>query len=546
MIKLPVTIAYEDHISYWNKQKNTCTLYRDAFHVEFFKNRKDNYFPEFYLLIETADTYASIESYMSALFPKSPAIELDNPSVSDADKEAIKVIVDNFLYDKSEEIQDACRLGLVYPGGFIKCIPRESEDPFARVDVTPIEPWNIIVDKSAKKWEDQRYCGHIYYLSVQDARSKFGNKEYCPVPYQNYFDDNIPSQTTFYKGLSVDDNLPEDYQFIKVVEFYDFIKDELIFYTENVKDYNDQVLDKMQIPIRDYDDVPICPVIPLFFSKRTDSPMEGLSAIGRIYDQISEKNILRTFLANSNRRDARQYLYRKDAISNESLSQIQEGVDGAMIGVESDTLGDVIRPLEIPATSRNIDNYFNYIESDLQRSSIMAPFSRGEATKATATEVAQLSAYTASEVGKMAKVKDNAIVMLARVYLRMLVNMIEDGETLIAPVKKEFKLLTVDQLDKNFKIYAVDQGGDPISRNMKKAEFVQLIPTLAQLGVAPDKMLEELVNLYDLPLSLLEKPEEPELPEQQGEAETPEGAAADLLGQLGAQEMPPTSEIPQV
>ena len=544
MIKTPVQIAYEDHGAYWNKQKNTCTLYRDAYHTEFFKGRKDNYFPEFWLTIETADTYAAVESYIASLFPKSPAIELDNPTVSDVDKEAIKSIVDTFLYDKAEDIQDACRLGLVYPAGFLKCVPRESEDPFNRVDVSPIEPWNIIVDKSAKKWEDQRFCGHVYFLSVQDAREKFGNKEYCPIAYQNYFDDIIPSQTTFYKGLSVDDSLPEDYQFIKVVEFYDFIKDELVFYTEDVKDYNDQVLEKMQIPVRDYDDTPMSPIVPMYFSKRTDSPMEGLSSISRIYDQISEKNILRTFLANSHRKDARQYLYRKDAISNESLSQIQEGVDGAMIGVESDTLGDVIRPLEIPATSRNIDNYFNYIESDLQRGSIMAPFTRGEATKATATEITQLSAYTASEVGKMAKVKDNAIAMLARIYLRMLVNMIDDGESLIAPVKKEFKLLTVDQLDKHFKIYSIDQGGDPVSRNMKKAEFVQLIPTLAQLGVQPDNLLKELVNLYDLPLSLLDKPAAPELPGMPGAEEQVAGLAE--LGTQGMQANPKMNIIPEV
>jgi len=546
MIKLPVQIALEDHLDVWEKQKHTCTLYKDAYHTEFFKGRKDSYFPDFWLTIETADTYAAIESYISALFPKSPAVELENPTVPDKDKLTIKTIIDNFLYSKSEEIQDAMRLGLVYPSAFLKCVPRESEDPFNRVDVSPVEPWNIIVDKSAKKWEDQRFCGHIYFLNVSDAREKFGDKNFCPVPYTSYFDDVAPSSSSFYKGMSLENNLPEDYQFVKIVEFYDFVKDELIFYTENVKDYNDQILDKMPIPIRDYDDSPLSPIIPVYFSKRTDSPMEGLSSVSRIYDQISEKNILRTFLANSHRRDARQYLYRKDAISNESLSQIQEGVDGAMIGVESDSLSDVIRSLEIPATSRNIDNYFNYIESDLQRSSIMAPFTRGEATKATATEIAQLSAYTASEVGKMAKVRDNAIVMISKVYLRILINMIEDGETLISPVKKEFKMLTVDQLDKNFKIYAVDQGGDPISRNVKKMEFIQLVPTLTQLGVSQDKLLEELVNLYDLPLSLLEKPEVPEMPEGTEPGGLPGGQLSGLINELEAQQPPIQPGIPEV
>ena len=61
--------------------------------------------------------------------------------------------------------------------------------------------------------------------------------------------------------------------------------------------------------------------------------MDGLSAMKRIYDQVYEKNILRSFWANAVRRDTRQYLVREGAIDEESLAKITAGIDGAMITV---------------------------------------------------------------------------------------------------------------------------------------------------------------------------------------------------------------------
>jgi len=67
-----------------------------------------------------------------------------------------------------------------------------------------------------------------------------------------------------------------------------------------------------------------------------------------------------------------------------------------------------------------------FSRSDINRGSILAPFSRGEATKATATEVAALAQYSASEIGKLARERDGAIEMISTVYLRIIALMAEE------------------------------------------------------------------------------------------------------------------------
>jgi len=498
--------VFNYHKRYWQQQKNLCQKFKDAYHVEFFKGRRDDYIPGFWHSVETADTYSAIESYIAALFTKSPAVEIEAIGLVDGKKESLKKICDTFLYSKSEVIQDATRLALVFPNSFLKLVAQESTDPLNRADIISCAPWDVILDIEAKNWDSMRFIGHIYYLPVHEAIEKFGDKSYQPCSQDSFFQENKDFFSTTDQENVI--SLPEEYLYVQIVEFYDFVEGTLSFYSRNVRNIKDSVLMSCEIPLEDYDGRKISPIVPLFFSKRTDSPLEGLSAVGRFYDQISEKNILRTFLSNSTRRDARQFLYQKGKISENQLAQIQEGIDGAMIGIDDSPLGDVIKSLEIPRTSANITQYNEYIEQDLQRSSIMAPFSRGEATKATATEVAQLSVYTASEVGKMAKVRDTAIASIAKIYLRFLAMLIEEKEIISVLVDKKPKLLSLEDLNYNLKIYAVDQGGDPVSRNIKKAEFVSLIPTLQTLGVSQEKLLEQLVTLYELPPSLLEKSEE--------------------------------------
>jgi hypothetical protein len=280
-----------------------------------------------------------------------------------------------------------------------------------KVNIEAIPCWEIMVDRDASDEKTSRFIGHNYFITLPEARKKFGNKKFTPVPKQDYFDSYSDRSNLYDDSLA---NLPDDYLYVEIVELYDLLYDEVYYWSPNYSG-GDKVLDRASIPIRTYNDNPLPNITTLYYSRCPSKPMDGLSALARIYDQIYEKNILRTYWANAVRRDSRQYLYKEGSFDEEQLAKITAGIDGAMIGVDEDSLNGLIQQVGVEPISSNFDRYLAYIEQDINRGSILAPFSRGEATKATATEITALAQYSASEIGKMAREKDQALERITEI-----------------------------------------------------------------------------------------------------------------------------------
>ena len=105
-----------------------------------------------------------------------------------------------------------------------------------------------------------------------------------------------------------------------MVELYDLLADELYFWSPNYSN-GEKLLDKEVIPARTYDDRPLAPIAPLYYARVPDRPLEGMSAMARVYDQVYEKNILRTYWANSVRRDSRQFIYKEGSFDEEQACE---------------------------------------------------------------------------------------------------------------------------------------------------------------------------------------------------------------------------------
>jgi hypothetical protein len=212
-----------------------------------------------------------------------------------------------------------------------------------------------------------------------------------------------------------------------------------------------------------------------------------------------------------------------------------------MIPVDEQSLEGLIKPIDVVPISSNFERYQNQIEEDINRGSILAPFSRGEATKATATEITALAQYSASEIGKLARERDNAIEGIALVYLRMISLLAEEGEESTIIVEDVPKIITPEDLDAKFKIVALDQSSTPLSDAIKKNNLVQLIPILQGLGVPTPKLLSEIVRLYELPKDFLEEPPPAPAPEQlaAGGGLPPEELQGDIgmSGELPAEQL---------
>lgn len=496
-----IQAAVAGHDKYWDTLRPDMAKYRNAYATRFWKN-SPALVDDAGIRVETADAYSAVESIMGSLFTKYPGVEIGTDIQGNGDSEITTELSNNFLKSCRQQVENAARMALIYPCSFLKLAPRESNKLLGKVALRAVPPWQVILDRDAAAQEDARFIGHRYYISVDEANEKFGNKKWQGVAQKDYFQPGkTDASQANYKDMV---DLPNEYLYVQVVEMYDFLNDELLFWSPSWKSGN-ELLSRDAIPVKTFDGKPLSNLVPFFFSRMPDRPMEGYSALSRVYDQLFEKNVMRTFMANVVRRDSRQYLFKSGVLDADAIAKITAGIDGSMIPVEGDVPLDSLISI-VPTGNINSDYeiYLQNIEMDLQRGAMTAGFTRGEASKATATEVTALMQYTASELGKMARDRDATIEAAALLYIRMLIPLVEDKEKQVINTPEGAKVVTVASLDADWNIYATDGGSTPMTDMMRKQQIIQLLPALLQLGVPTEALKAEIGRLYSLPESFME------------------------------------------
>lgn len=500
----------QSHNNFWEEKREEMRKYKNAYLTRFYDNVEVD---KTMLRVEVAEGYGVIESVMGSLFTKYPAVEFKAPVDGHGDIAIVKAVGNNWLKSCREQIENAARMALIYTHSFLKLAPRESNNLLGKVAMRAIPPWQVILDRDAGAWEDARFNGHTYYIPVELANEKFGNKKWKGVSQTDYFTEKKSNSDRNYNNYdsNASSELPDEFLYIEVVEIYDFLHNELLIWSPQYKN-GTELLSKDEIPVTTFDEKPLSNIVPFFFSKHPDRPMEGYSAMARSYDQIFEKNIMRTFWANAVRRDSRQYIYKKDAFDEEELAKITAGVDGALIPTEADSLDGLMTLVPVSALSSNHGAYLQFIDTDLAKASLVANFTRGEASKATATEVTALMSYTASELGKLARSRDATLEAAVVLYIRMLIPLLSKKDKLIIVTDTGARVVTADALDADWSVFAADNTSTPLTEILQKQQLMQLIPILAQLGVQGVAIKTELVRLFDLPVTFMEVAPPPPVP----------------------------------
>ena len=516
-------IITKNHEAYWDSMSKELWKYKQVYEGNFWA---DSDIDDTQLQIQTSDGYSYVEAYQASLFAKNPAIVL-KPGIRDkGDVKVSEPIANAFFVKARKQVKDASRLALIYPNAYLKLIPCESESLYGKLLPVALSPWEVIVDTDAARWDEQRYIGHIYWMPIAMAEKKFGSKDYKTQCKELYFDSTKENPNT----ASELDSDPL-FQYIKVVEMYDFEDEKLYFWSPNFDD-GKTWLEETVLPFRNLDNEPFAPIGPFMYTSLPDFPLLGYSAMKRVYDQLYELNIIRSFQANAVRKASRQWLVRKDRVDAESMNQVTSGIDGLFIPVETEgneSLSDIIHAIPHTSTPVEVDKYYNSVKQDKDNGTNLAPFTRGEATKATATEIAALAAYTSSEVGVLARERDAAIEYLAYLYLNMLAMYVEDEKDSIV-VKLDGKLVpvTAESLRGDYEVYAADSAATPLSELFQKQEFLQNIGVLQELGVPTALIREELLKRLNLP------------EDWNTEAQAEEDAALQAA-QAAPNQMPPTS-----
>jgi len=508
---------FEEHTRYWDDRRPEMRRLRNAYLMRYWQRNisyDDN------LLIETSRAYELIESYVASLFVRDPSVVVKPDLRGKGDAELTEEVANNWLLNTRRQIEDTLRLALIYPWAAMKLTGNDSPDVLSRVDMTPLGPWDVIVDDAASSWETQRFVGHRYYLPLDVAKQKYGNKKYAKRTFARYIDYQDEDDTPAYHRDSDPTAMPiSDY--ILVVEFYDLVKERMLVWSPDYQNGDKFLYDGVSlnvgvegepeqekfdgIPFRTASDRPVVPIVPVYMSREPDEPLRGYSSLRRVYDQVVEVNTIRTFQANGIRKAARQWMVQAGVLDPEAMSKISQGQDGEFIEVElspGQDLRTAIAPVPHSPVPAELETYEQQVESDFSRGSVMAPFTRGQATKATATEVTALAAYSASEIGRQARERDAAIAQAAQTYVVMLATLMDEGDVVVRLGGKA-QVVTPDDLRGDFAYFAQDSGSTPMSDAVKKQELMQLIPLLQSLGVDNATILKSIVRSYDLPEDFL-------------------------------------------
>lgn len=576
-----IRAIYDDHNTYWLSKRPEMRRLSNLYSMRYWKREQDLN-DKVNITVESSRGFEVIEGYVASLFTRDPAVTVAPDLRGRGDAQVTQAVSNDFLRRARGSIEHATRIGLVFDCAFLKLHPVPGPDPLQRVDVEAVSPWDVIVDAAAPSWNQQRWVAHRYLLPLEEAKARYGEKKYTPRAFHRFLDNNdansVDSVSRNYARGGPQDSVSRGpngvgafaaisttvEQFVEVVEFYDLTpgSDSLVVWSPDYAN-GDKLLYKgvkiqvgssldidnagkegagqtdeeieaqseiySGIPYRTASGRPMTPIIPLIFTSDINAPLRGYSTMRRVADYVQEINIIRSYQANAVRKVARQWLIEKGLLDADAAAKIAMGVDGEMIEVElsnGQTLAGSMIPVPHSPTPPELQNYIMEIEGDLSRGSILAPFTRGEATKATATEVTALASYSSSEIGRLARTRDEAISELARVYSIMLSLILGDAtEPLL--INDETVLLTSDDLTADFRFYATDVGATPLADAAKRRNLVELTGVLTQLGVDPQAIRAEIVRLYDLPTSFLGKEQEaPAAPSSPGGSGVlPPGAA---------------------
>jgi len=565
------------HDEYWSHRRDRLRECRSLYLTRFWQ--KDTPYLDGILRTEVPKAYQVVESYLGSLYAKDPSVLVQPDLRGRGNPEVAEATANQFLRTIRNQIEDATRIALIYPCGFIKMSCVESVDPMKRVTVQSIAPWEVIVDDTCGSWESQRYVGHTYLMPLPEAQKRYGKRrdQYRSRPYVKWIEAaHIGGGRGYGGGNDTSVGLAPDTdskygEFVRIVEMYDLESDKLLIWSPDYKDGDkflftgvkvqvgaldeevaadtdsstvetEVVHETTGIPFKTASGRPVVPIIPLYFSRDPDIPLRGYSLVERSSDQFREMNVMRTYQAQGVRRMARQWLVRAGFMSQDGAAKVSQGLDGEFIEVDVQPglpLEGNIIPVPNTPIPPDIAAYANTVSQDINEAGLLAPFTRGEVTKSTATEQNLLASYTSNELGRMARTRDEAIAMLAKTYNIMLsVVLGDDGEPLSLANPIGPTILSAQDLTGDFGYYAVDPATTPMNDLAKRAAITDLAPLLIQLGADPKNILEEVVRTFQLPESFTAPPPPPpaQEPIPTGLAEQPVEAQA---APLPPQALPP-------
>ena len=392
--------------------------------------------------VETNRMYGAIETMVASVYPKADRVVVGTGPSEGGEPSKAEMVINQWLHLNRTHLRvvSAIRQAFLYDGAGIKIFVEDgASTPIDRVKFRVIPWWELLLDNDCYDEDDARFIGHIYTRPKVEVEKQFGLTELKGQPRSDFLagaqETNRQNAQSYLQSSGPNASASFDNQaFVRVLELVNYADDHESGYKGRLDIYildqgseYDEPIRKLPIPFAKRSGAPLSHIQPLIFKSEPEYPYRGYSHAQRIYPQCQELNVIRSYKANTTRRDARMWATIDGLLSDDDKTMMTAGVDGLVISIDPNKLSgrniaDVLVPLRQNPISPNIDNWSRESEMDLQRAQgPITPNAYGQAMNTSATEVLAIKDYSDSEMGQLAAVKDGWMSSFCQVFLRALI-----------------------------------------------------------------------------------------------------------------------------
>ena len=440
--------------------------------------------------IEVNRIKPALTGYLANLYPRRMSVVIGQSPYTTGDTKKAEMLVNDWINQPvmRERILTVSRQALLYKGAGAKIGYDPAEEGLKRVWMRVFPYWEMIMDSDCHDLEDARFIGHVSFQPKKEVIDKYGLDEDIGGTSRYDYLDNYMSVTN---RVNYDDEEAnsDNTAFLRVLEFCNLVDD---FYDTDGTRYKGRleiyVLNSGYggnlkpvfmgpLPLIDGKRKPLPHIVPLIFEHEPEYPYRGLAYVEQLLPQQKELNTMRSYLAQSARRDARMYVTPKGALDADAMVNLRSGEDGSIIEVDEQyagNIGRVIVPIAHGPVSGNILNTMQMAEVDLERNTTISPAALGQVTKATASEIMALEGHTQSEYGRHAEQRDMFLVNVVKRCLAAHVASlydVGDSEGAEQNLDEEGRELDDDQLESKRKEEGIDNDNDNSYDNNLGSDF---------------------------------------------------------------------------
>lgn len=369
----------------------------------------------------------ALTGYLANLYPRRMKVVVGQSPYTTGDSNKAEMLVNDWINQPimRERLLAVSRQALLYKGAGAKIGYDPAEEGLNRVWMRVFPYWEMVLDSDVHDWDDARFIGHVSYQPKQEVIEKYGLDENIGGTSR---EDYLGHYLSNSNKVNIKDDVAMDdaTSFVRVLEFCNLVDDfydtdgtrykgRLEIYVMDGYDSEAKPVFMGPLPLVDGNAKPLPHIVPLIFEHEPEYPYRGIAYAEQLLPQQKELNTMRSYLAQTARRDARMYLTPKGALDADAISDLRSGEDGSIIEVDEQyagNLGSVVVPIMHGPVSGNILNSMNLADNDFDRSTTISPAALGQVTKATASEVMALEGHTQSEFGRHAEQRDLFLIRI--------------------------------------------------------------------------------------------------------------------------------------